>query len=60
MGLLPAGVPLLGAPARGALLSRPYQDRFAQPNYSPAMQPENSLQAIYRAAILENQANQQK
>jgi len=61
VGAAMAAAPFVVPPtARSIVTSGPYQDRFAQPNYSPAMQPENSLQAIYRAALLESEANKQR
>lgn len=59
-GWFPAGVPLLGAPARAGLLSDTFQRGFVRPNYEPMMMPEGTLQSLARTAILENEAARKK
>lgn len=45
--------------ARSIVTSNFYQNRFGQPYYGPPTTPENSLQALIRAGILNNQEGRQ-
>ncbi len=48
--------PFVAPPAaRGTVLSDWYQRNHARPDYTPAMQPEQSLQSLFRTTVLENQ-----
>jgi hypothetical protein len=44
--------------ARSVLFSDRYQNMFARPDYTPAINPESPLQTLIRSAMLGNQTNQ--
>ena len=43
--------------ARQLVRSAPYQGSMGTPTYTPGILPENSMMALYRAALLQNEAN---
>ncbi len=55
-GVAAAALPYVRGGVRSAVLSRPYQDAFAAPSYTPNMQPQSPLQAAIQQAIIANQA----
>lgn len=58
LGTVAAAAPFVAPPiARQVVTSGPYQRSMGVPTYSPGMQPENSMMALYRAALLQNEAN---
>lgn len=58
VGWMAGGVPFIRGPVRAGILSAPYQNTFAVPNYQPAMRPEGALQSLLRAAIINKQEGQ--
>ena len=58
LGTAAAAAPFVLPPlARQLVRSAPYQGSMGTPTYTPGILPENSMMALYRAALLQNEAN---